>query len=82
MKQIESAEEIIENLKNEVASKNRQNDSNLIERAVHSFKNTFDSIHGGFGNAPKFPTPHNLIFLMLHAKQNNNSNTLKMAEKR
>ncbi len=78
---LESAEEIINHLRNTEPSENIQKDSNLIHRALKFFERTFDSAYGGFGNAPKFPTPHNLLFLMLYAKQNNNSNALEMAEK-
>ncbi len=80
-KLLESAEEVIRHLTNIQSNEKTQPRSDLIQRAVHVFEHTFDSTHGGFGNAPKFPTPHNLIFLMLYAKQNNNLNTLKMAEK-
>ncbi len=76
-----SAEEIIKHLKNTQENISIQSDNNLIQQAVRYFKHTFDSTYGGFGAAPKFPTPHNLIFLMLYAKQNNNSNALKMAER-
>jgi len=78
---LESAEKIIEHLKNTDTAENNQIGSDLIQRAVQIFEHTFDNTYGGFGNAPKFPTPHNLLFLMLYAKQNNNSNALKMAEK-
>lgn len=76
-----SAEEIIKYLKNTQFNEGLQTSNQLIQQAVQMFEHTFDSTHGGFGNAPKFPTPHNLLFLMLYAKQNNNSNALKMAEK-
>lgn len=36
----------------------------IIQEAFYQFKESFDSIYGGFGNAPKFPTPHNLLFLI------------------
>lgn len=78
---LESAEEFIKHLKNTDDTKNTLNNSDLIQQAVQIFQHTFDSTHGGFGDAPKFPTPHNLLFLMLYAKQNNNSIALKMAEK-
>ena len=29
----------------------------LLKRAVESFKEAFDPVHGGFGSAPKFPQP-------------------------
>lgn len=78
---LESAEEIITHLKNTAIVQNSQINSALIQRAVQIFEHTFDSTHGGFGDAPKFPAPHNLLFLMLYAKLNNIPNTLKMAEK-
>ena len=30
----------------------------LIHQAVAIFKDSFDETYGGFGEAPKFPTPH------------------------
>lgn len=39
----------------------------LPETAAEIFSQSFDEIHGGFGGAPKFPTPHNLIFLTLYS---------------
>ena len=78
---LESAEEIIKRIQNTAAIENNQMDSNLIQHAVQIFEHSFDSTHGGFGHAPKFPTPHNLLFLMLYAKQNNHTNALNMVEK-
>ena len=78
---LESAEEVIKHLQNTQSNKDIQTDSEIIQRSVQFFEHTFDSSCGGFGNAPKFPAPHNLLFLMLYARQNNNSNALKMAEK-
>ena len=78
---LKSAQDIITHLKNAEVSQIGQIGNDLIETALEIFEHTFDSTHGGFGSAPKFPTPHNLLFLMLYAKQNNNSNALKMAEK-
>lgn len=42
-------------------------DSGLPGRAAELFTRSFDKNYGGFGPAPKFPTPHNLIFLMLYS---------------
>lgn len=36
----------------------------LSDKACKSLRRSFDGRWGGFGTAPKFPTPHNLIFLM------------------
>ena len=78
---LQSAEEIIEHLKNTEPVQNREDSSNPAEEAAQIFMHSFDNICGGFGSAPKFPTPHNLLFLMLYSKYTNNSNILKMAEK-
>lgn len=41
----------------------------LIEKAVSEYENSFDTAYGGFGRAPKFPTPHNLLFLLSTAPE-------------
>lgn len=77
---LQSAEEIMAYLKRSETITEVKED-NLIEDAVRLLKQSFDSIHGGFGTAPKFPTPHNLLFLMLYAIQNQNTDALQMAKK-
>ncbi|HQR52092.1 MAG TPA: thioredoxin domain-containing protein [Burkholderiales bacterium] len=39
-------------------------DSKLIELAVQGHLQTFDRVHGGFGDAPKFPHPAELSFCL------------------
>ncbi len=77
---LQSAEQIIAHLK-KAKSNNEAKNENLVNEALQTFSNSFDAVNGGFGSAPKFPTPHNLLFLMLYAKQNQNSHAQKMAEK-
>ena len=38
----------------------------LLERAYRDLKGSFDPSWGGFGDAPKFPMPHALRFLLRH----------------
>jgi uncharacterized protein YyaL (SSP411 family) len=38
----------------------------LLDRGYQSFAKRFDSTHGGFGPAPKFPTPVELNFLLTY----------------
>ncbi len=45
------------------------------------FEERFDEEYGGFGNAPKFPTPHNLMFLLRYWKRYENQDALEMVEK-
>ena len=40
----------------------------LVREAVSQLAGLFDPKWGGFGSAPKFPTPHNLIFLLRYAR--------------
>ena len=39
----------------------------VLERAFGQLSERFDAVHGGFGGAPKFPTPHHLCFLLRYA---------------
>lgn len=55
-------------------------DHALLEKAVEQFSRTFDKTYGGFGDAPKFPTPHNLIFLLDNYVKSKNPSVLFMAE--
>ena len=56
-------------------------DASLPKKAAFIFSRDFDQKNGGFGSAPKFPTPHNLIFLTLYAAQTKDKNALAQAEK-
>ena len=78
---LKSADETVEQLKNAENIRNSSGNTDLPEDAIEFFARSFDSKNGGFGSAPKFPTPHNLLFLMLYSKQYNNLNAMKMAEK-
>jgi len=51
---------------------------NILNQAIRQFKNTFDEQYGGFGQAPKFPTPHNLLFLLRHAYEKKDKDALLM----
>jgi uncharacterized protein YyaL (SSP411 family) len=41
----------------------------------------FDEQHGGFSSAPKFPSPHNLLFLLRYWKRSGKKAALDMVEK-
>lgn len=56
-------------------------DEGLIEKAVTIYKKNYDSQYGGFSDAPKFPAPHNLLFLMKYYERNNDQEALQMVEK-
>lgn len=75
-----SADEIISVLNREKTDRGDVK-TELIDTAVKLYKRTFDTKCGGFGEAPKFPTPHNLLFLMRYYEKSGDENAMKMVEK-
>jgi len=79
---LKSAEEI-------TASLNRQNnfkeftkiDETILDKTFDELNARCDEEYGGFGKAPKFPSPHNLLFLIDYYKTNKNPKAILMAEK-
>lgn len=55
--------------------------SEILDRAFNELSRRFDPEKGGFGKSPKFPTPHNLTFLLRYWKKNKNEQALLMVEK-
>lgn len=53
-------------------------DSNTLDRAFAQLVQRFDDDRGGFGSAPKFPTPHNLTFLLRYAVRSGNAEAREM----
>jgi len=52
----------------------------LLTRAYQQLESEFDSEYGGFGRAPKFPTPHRLMFLLRHWKRTGEPNALRIVK--
>jgi len=52
----------------------------LLREAVAELRGRFDPENGGFGGAPKFPAPHELLFLLKYARQEADPGALEMAE--
>ena len=53
---------------------------NILDTAFSQLKQNFDSVHGGFGSAPKFPTPHTLVYLLRYGHQFDEPDAISMAE--
>ncbi len=49
-----------------------------LDRAFFSLRDVFDERYGGFGGAPKFPTPHRLSFLLSYHRATGNARALDM----
>lgn len=56
-------------------------DESILKIAYDQLTHRFDTEHGGFSDAPKFPTPHNLFFLLRYWKRTGDSKALAMVEK-
>ncbi|AHV97914.1 thioredoxin domain-containing protein [Paenibacillus sabinae] len=53
----------------------------LLHHAFRLYTTLFDETYGGFGQAPKFPTPHNLSFLLAYSQAFDKPEALRMVEK-
>ena len=53
----------------------------ILDQAASDLAAQFDNEFGGFGSAPKFPTPHHLTFLLRQARRKNDKRALAMVEK-
>lgn len=79
---IDQAEEItklLHKVSNEPAG--REINESIVKIACDFLIQRFDKKFGGFGGAPKFPTPHNLIFLLRQWKKTKNKEYLEAVEK-
>jgi uncharacterized protein YyaL (SSP411 family) len=54
-------------------------DDKVREACFRELVSSYDRVHGGFGQAPKFPTPHGLIFLLRHWRRTGEPGALEMA---
>lgn len=76
---LDASEQIVKHLSTS-EKQSEKADSKLIDHAVLLFGHSFDKTYGGFGDAPKFPTPHNLLFLMNCYETEHNKKALSMVE--
>lgn len=65
---IEAGNQITAAINLSSAGKGMTPDRKLLERSAKHLTHMFDDRWGGFGHAPKFPSPHNLLFLMRYSE--------------
>src|SRR3990170_4430237 len=53
----------------------------VLDDAYEKLTLRVDAENGGFGTAPKFPSPHNLLFLLRYWNRTGEKNALAMVEK-
>ncbi|GEK57183.1 hypothetical protein CHL76_02475 [Marinococcus halophilus] len=61
------------------ALETRQLNINNVHTAFRAFTQQFDSSYGGFGSAPKFPSPHIVMYLLHYYHQFESEGALYMA---
>jgi uncharacterized protein YyaL (SSP411 family) len=77
---IESGDRIVRAINQAAVIEAGEPDEAPIDGALAMFENVFDETYGGFGHAPKFPAPHQLMFLLRCHHVRRDEKALKMAE--
>ncbi|MHC4321556.1 MAG: thioredoxin domain-containing protein [Planctomycetota bacterium] len=79
---IKSADQITEKL-NMIAQNSTGDglDKSTLKTAYEQLDGRYSEQYGGFGNAPKFPSPQNLLFLLRYWQSTNEEKALRMVVK-
>ncbi|UCD04961.1 MAG: thioredoxin domain-containing protein, partial [candidate division WOR-3 bacterium] len=79
---IGSAEQISEHVRRAAlhSSRSKEMYPGIIKRTYDALSAAYDQSNGGFGNAPKFPTAQNLLFLLRHHVQTGGTEPLSMVD--
>jgi uncharacterized protein YyaL (SSP411 family) len=64
-----------------IPTKSENISKEILHEAYEILEASFDPEYGGFSRAPKFPTPHNLFFLLRYWKATKEPKALEMVEK-
>ncbi len=78
---LDSSEKITSVLRQNQPAAPGEPDRAMLIQGYRSLLQAFDSTFGGFGGAPKFPTPHHLLFLMRMYAAEQIPEALQMVEK-
>jgi uncharacterized protein YyaL (SSP411 family) len=79
---INSAHSITQSLQDAVSEVGGENlNESVLHASYNELLERFDERYGGFGNAPKFPAPHNLTFLLRYWKRTGNEKSWEMVDK-
>ncbi|GAA0446937.1 thioredoxin domain-containing protein [Lentibacillus halophilus] len=77
----EVAQSVTDALDKTVASKSENRlTKDVTDKAFKQLSNRFDATNGGFSSAPKFPAPHQLLFMLRYHYYTGDSSSLKMTE--
>jgi len=76
-----SADEITNRISAQFVSSKESISEDIFDKAFKDFENRYDEKYGGFGDRPKFPSPHNLSFLLGYNEKSKLQKPLDMATK-
>ncbi len=76
---LKSADEIVFSMRQKTSEiRGEALTKDIIREAYEGLAGLYDEKYGGFGQAPKFPTPHQLLFLLRYWKWNGETKALEM----
>ncbi|MCX9010824.1 MAG: thioredoxin domain-containing protein [Candidatus Methanoperedens sp.] len=75
------AAQVISSLNKERRESGKELGRDVLGTAYEQLLNGFDEHYGGFGEAPKYPAPHNLMFLLRYWKRTGDIIALRMVER-
>ncbi len=79
---LESAEQISQLIQEpETHEEGQLLTADTFSQLFKQYTQAFDAQWGGFGSAPKFPSPHNLLFLIRYAHFQQENKAIEMVEK-
>ena len=76
----ENGNKIVDYLNRVSASRKGEPRPELLDKTYEMLKKNFSAQWGGFSTAPKFPTPHHLLFLMQYSESHPGSDAMHMVE--
>jgi uncharacterized protein YyaL (SSP411 family) len=82
---LDSADKILDYIKqtqneSSAQAENANLDAAFLARGYDALASIYDPQNAGFGNAPKFPSPHNLFFLLRYWHRTGEEQALQMVE--
>ncbi|MFW5928144.1 MAG: thioredoxin domain-containing protein [Thermoplasmatota archaeon] len=79
-KLLSTGDKVISSLKEKRLQPSKGIDDTTLDKSYNTLKKSFDRKYSGFGDAPKFPSPHNLIFLIRYYERTEKSKSLEMVK--
>jgi len=74
-------ESVVSSLNVSMSTTREEVSEDALDTGYHQLTALFDEEHGGFSSAPKFPTPHNMLYLLRYWKRTGEKRALSMVER-